>query len=171
MRDVVRDRLVAEFSPRGTCSLNRPIGRHGDNTSTLTLEELLPAAPDSSENTGDRELKRMAGELAPALVAGLTLRQKIAFLIRLLGVPLIHPAAVKAAQCAKTAIDSAYNDALLVIANFTRARFTSEDRSTQSLMAVFLCEEVKTLIIKWGKSEKTFANLFTAARAKEVTFD
>jgi len=166
MRDVVRERLARELPKRRQVSLNAPAWE-GDEDAP-ELQELLPDASDTRREAERRELSGIAAAEALETVSGLNSRERVALLARELGLPLSHPAVVRAADCGKSQLSVAYHTALRNIAEGVRARHPDEENHTLASLSVAVFDATKKQIILWGRSEMACRPLFYMVEAADA---
>jgi hypothetical protein len=106
MRDVVREFVRSEYSPRNTTSLHEPIVVKDGNE--ITLLDILPSAMDPAEEVCIKEYEELAREQAKQIVGRLSLRQRVAIVAKRAGLSLAHPAVARAARCKRTVLNEAY---------------------------------------------------------------
>ena len=162
VRDVVREQLRREYSPPHMVALDAPAGVPEGDFPT-GLHELLPGPWDTRADVEERDMESIALAEAASFFAVLTRRERVALLAREVGLPLSHPSVTEAAGCGKSVLSGAYRDTLIGFARRARAVCAQEDRATQARMAIRLLEDVKPLILAWGKSENVCARLFYIA--------
>ena len=160
MRDVVREYLRREFSPRTMVPLDAPAETSPDGLSTC-LQELLPGPLSTPDDVATRELKSMAASEAGHVFDALSRRERVALLAREIGVSLAHPAVTELAACGKSVLSTAYHSALQTVAGHVRARHPQDDRETMAALSVRIFEEVKVRVLSWGRSENACARLFS----------
>ena len=133
VRDVVRDYLRREHSPRIMASIDRPLcNKEG---STLSLHELLPD-PAGGDAVEQREIKRLAESCARDIIRRLAKNERVALAARAYGVPLSDLKVLAAADCGKSALAEAYSRGLRHIADYVNERFANEDRATRAELAI-----------------------------------
>jgi len=139
MRDVVREWLRREFSPRRTFSLHAPLGHAA---SGLSLEDLLPAPPPSHEPAQESEWRDWLRQRIPVWIQGLGEVERVAFLARAQQLPFGHPRVLAATPAGKSTLHARYQREVLrlghEIREFFQAWGTEEGlaRSLEALQAL-----------------------------------
>jgi hypothetical protein len=153
VRDVVREYLRKECPDLRMVSFSGGAGGSAPDGQVLSVEELLPCEADTARAVEERELDAMAREEAPGAFAQLNRKQRVALLAYQAGLSLIHPTAIKAAECSRTTLHASFRSALAGIAAAARARYAHEEMRMQALLACRMYEHVGRLAFAWGKSE------------------
>ena len=157
MRDVVRQYLQVEFAPRGTVSMDRPIGP-GPNAPTLA--DLLPGDPDPADIVSAREYEQLAGEHAQEFFQDMSARERIALLAKFEGISLAHPKIEKMAGCRKSVLSTAARDAVTRLALQLQREYRDDGADAIMALSVLVLQELKKCLKSWKNSEKHLLALF-----------
>jgi hypothetical protein len=159
MRDVVRERLRREYSGRHILSLDRAAEDESQGEPAPNLQELLPAPLDTMSDVERRELEELALKDSVSAFDQLNRRECLALLAHELGLSLAHPAVLRAAECGKSVLNTAFSNARIGVAAHVRARHPREDASTMASLTCLVWANVREMILSWGKSENDCAQL------------
>lgn len=161
MRDVVREHLRREYSPREFTSLNAPLS---DGDVPLTLEDILPGGADPADEAGQREIERLAGEHASGFFREMSRRERVALLARELGLSLAHPAVARAAGCGKSMLCAAFRESVTRVAARLLADYGREDLPGVRVLTVRVLDRLTKAVLDWAAiSENACAHLFSLA--------
>ena len=149
LRDVVRERLRHEASPRRVRSLHDPVCVSTDNV-PVTLEDLLPAAVDMDRQVEQHELE----QLASIIINALSRRERIALLARECQMSCAHPSILKTAGCGKSMLAAAHLSALRRVAQYVRDVYPDESAHILASLTVSVFENMGPGVRKWALSEK-----------------
>lgn len=165
MRDVVRDRLRTETSPRHTISLDRPLP--DNQPEGPALRDLLPGFDNPGLDVQQRDFDQQGARTAVELLhKGLNRRHKVSLLARMLGFSLVNQMVVAAAECSRSALCRTYHDALQSIAEKVNARFAQDDPATRAALAVATFHALKPGLLAWGRKERKLAAFFDTGRRR-----
>jgi hypothetical protein len=120
MRDVVREWLRRECSPRGAISLHAPLG---DAAHGLSLADLLPAPPAPLGPAQEEEWQDWLRQRVPRWLEGLGETGRMAFLARAAGLPFNHPRVIAATQASRSTLHERYRQEVLRIGREVRDFF------------------------------------------------
>lgn len=157
MRDVVRQYLQVEFAPRGTVSMDRPIGP-GPNAPTLA--DLLPGDPDPADVVSAREYEQLAGVHAQDFLQDMSTRERIALLAKFEGISLAHPKIEKMAGCRKSVLSTAARDAVTRLALQLQHEYRDDGADAIMALSVLVLQKLKRCLKSWKNSEKHLLALF-----------
>lgn len=160
MRDVVRNHLAAECTPRHTVSIDREYA--GAGGCTLTLADLLRSGSDPAAEAAEGEYRRLAWNYARDTFNDTLPRERVALLARAIGLPLSHPAVTAAAGCGKSVLCAAYQALITRVAERLAATYHDEDRASVMHLALMTIGALKERVFRWGKSEMTLGALFNS---------
>ena len=152
LRNVVREHLRQEL-PSSRCFSTQEFV-DGVDSSSMTLEELLPGPSDTQAEVEQRELEQLAHALVGDCLAQLTTRERIALLARELGLSCRHPGAQKAAGCDRTALAQAFPIALGKIARQVARVHSSEPRGFLASLTIQVFQAVREALFQWLRSDK-----------------
>jgi hypothetical protein len=158
LRDVVREHLRREAPPPFMVSLNAAVGPSGGRP--LTLEDLLPAAPDAGQDVARREMERLAAERAAAFAASLRRAEKVAFAARERGVSLTHPAVLAAARCGRSALAESWRRASIRLMKSLADEFPNEDPDALRWLTALTVQASLEAVFRWAGAEKSCARFF-----------
>ena len=153
LRDVVRDRLRSEHSPRRVLSLDANVGT-ANAGAPVTIKELLPDECDTENDVERREIEQIAASLADSILASLNSRERIALLARELGISVADPRVLRVAGCGKSALAEAYRSALVAVAQRISAAYPAESRATQAALTIAAFEIIRQRVISTAGAEK-----------------
>lgn len=161
MRDVVREQLRREHSPRWMQSLDKPLGAARANDGNgPTLADLIPEPHDCFADLERREFRSLAAAEAEAAFDALNRRERLALTASRAGLSLAHPAVVSAAGCSKSSLYNAFNSGLRKLADRVQRRFARESSSDRTEITILLFEQVHARLVAWLQMEKNDTHLF-----------
>ncbi|MBL7114864.1 MAG: hypothetical protein ISS35_03790 [Kiritimatiellae bacterium] len=160
MRDVVRQYLQVEFAPRGTVSMDRPIG---PGPHAPTLADLLPGEPDPTDMVSAREYEQLAGEHAQEFFQNMSTRERIALLAKFEGISLAHPRIEKAAKCRKSVLSTAARNAVTRLALQLQRKYRDDGADAIMTLSILVLQKLEKCLKSWKNSEKRLLTLFNRA--------
>jgi hypothetical protein len=158
MRDVVRDWLRQETTPRFFVSMHRPVGNR--EAGTITIEELLPVYDDPADQAVMHEYQQLARKHAVDFFAQMRPRVRVAVLARARGIPLSHPATVQAAGCSKSGLHQSLMNWLRNIKTKIHELYPDEGLREKSLLTALIMEALQERIFIWISMEKSCIRFF-----------
>jgi hypothetical protein len=161
LRDVVRDRLRKETSPRRVTSLDAGSCSATDGPA-ISLLELLPDEFNTNNEVEHREITRIAASLADSILDSLSRRERLALLGRKIGLSLTNSLLLKAANCRKSVLAEAHRSALTTVAHNIALAYPDETRPTQASLAVAVFYLIQNAIILWAKAENELSEFLSA---------
>ncbi|MEI6807370.1 MAG: hypothetical protein WCN95_01515 [bacterium] len=165
LRDVVREYLRHEHSPRRVLSLDA--GERPDSEQAgLSLKELLPDDFDTANEVERREMLRIAASLAESVFDVLSYRERIVLVGRVLGISLASAGILKFTGCCKSVLAAAHRAALTRIASCVSTAYPDECSATKAALTVEVFNVVKRRIISWARVEKSLSEFLNTV---EVT--
>lgn len=156
LRDVVRDHLRREYSPKHILSLDASVCSK-DSVNALSPMDLLPDSFDTTSDVERRETELIAARLADSVFDHLSRRQRIALLGRELGVSLANPCVLKVAGCGKSVLAKAHRSALAAVAGQVSAAYPDEPRAAQAVLTVSVFNIVSKRTISWASTENSLS--------------
>lgn len=157
LRDAVRAYITRELPARDTVSLNTPVaGTDG----ALTIEHLLTAAGDPSEETSRREYERLATRSGEHAFRETTRRERLVILAKQLAISLAHPAIEQMAGCRKSMLHAAYRGFVKRVAEAVKTRYAEEDEDAVVTLTLLTLRHVGVRVLEWAKAENTCTTVF-----------
>lgn len=167
MRDVVREHLRQECPPANTVSIQEPLS-HGEGE-PLTLEDLLPGAPDCTDEVAQREWTRLSDRHAHAAFADTTTRERMILAAKMLGVSLAHPAVTSVTGRRKSVLSTTLRSLVERIGERIKIEYPDEEPRALVALCLLTLTNVKRLSLEWAKSEKACARLFRVVEEAQKT--
>jgi hypothetical protein len=158
MRDVVRDHLRREFSPRTMVSLDSPVA--GSAGESLTLGDLLPGSPDPADEAAAKEYTALACRHAEETFRKMTRRERVAMLSKHMGLSLAHNAVEQAAGCRHSILNTTYRRFLEQIGMNMGTRYRDDGGESVLALTMMTLDAIREKAFSWGKSENGCAELF-----------
>lgn len=158
MRDVVREHLRKECLPANTVSIQEPLS-HGEGES-LTLEDLLPGAPDPTDEVAQREWSRLADRHAHRAFTDTTSRERMVLAARMLGISLAHPAVESVTGRRKSVLSTTLRALVERVGERIKVEYPDEEPGALVALCLLTITNVKRRALEWAKSEKACARLF-----------
>lgn len=164
LRDVVRDRLRHECSPKRVLSLNTEACRESEGARVSPMD-LLPDDFDISDEVERRDIERIAAWLADAVFGKLSFRERVALLGRELGISLANAGFLRLAGCGKSVMAEAHRSALTAVASHVSNEHPDEARATLAALTVAVFHVVKDRTISWARAEKRLSEFLNTVEA------
>lgn len=156
VRTVFRNWLPNEGPQRNMQAIHAPVA--GDETGTVTLEDLLPAPP--TEGPEQTELEEAADRLLPVCLDGLTQSERLVLLAKQLGIPLYDPTVLRLAGIGRSRASVRWRGVFHRIAEWIRQHHPQEPHDWQLQLALLVSRKLGEKILFWGRVEKTAQPLF-----------
>ncbi|NQT91836.1 MAG: hypothetical protein HQ559_03675 [Lentisphaerae bacterium] len=167
MRDVVREHLRQECPPANTISIQEPLS-HGEGE-PLTLEDLLPGAPDPTDEVAHREWTRLAADHARATFEDTTTRERAVLAATALGVPMAHPAVKSVTGRSKSVLSTTLRSMVEQVGERIKLEYPDEEPQALIALSLLTVTNLKRLAIEWAKSETACARLFRVVEEDTAT--
>ncbi len=146
LRDVVREQLRHEHPPRWMSSLDAPVRQTaapGEQTQeACSLADLLPDQQDPLGQLEANECRELASQLYPSLQRSLSRRARLALIAHHVGIPLYHNAVTQAAQCGKSSLCNALQQALRTLGTTILQAYPHEDPRIRLTIATALLQRM-----------------------------
>lgn len=158
LRDVVREYLRHEYSPKRVLSLDAGVSADCKQAG-LSLKDLLPDDFDTTKEVEYREAMRIAASLADSVFDVLSRRERIVLVGRALGISFASAGILKFTGCCKSVLAAAHRAALARIASHVSAAYPDETDATKAALTVEVFNTVKSRTVSWAMAEKSLSEL------------
>lgn len=159
IRDVVREYLRREHTPRFMESLHRSIPA-SDGNGGLPLEELLPDSDEPLEELMQKEIHEAARMAAQRFFPSMDQRERIALWARSRGFALTDPDVQHWAGCGRSVLHSTHSACVARLCEGIRKSHPDESSASWLLMAKKAIEELIELIFLKIFSDKRTTRFF-----------
>ena len=168
MRDVVREYLRREFSPREMVSTETPAGGGPAEGQSLTLEDMLPGTPDPTPDLERREFERLAERHGFMIFRNMGHRERVASLAKKVGLSLAHPDVTRCAGCNKSVLNDTFRRFVERTAKHLQSEYREDGRDAVLTITVMSLDAAWNLVAEWAASQQECVPLFDSARALAV---
>lgn len=158
IRNVVREFLRKELSPRKSISLSRPL--RDDLDQPMTMADLLHGKANPANEVEMLEYSELAGTHAGEAFDDMKMRERIALFCRSMGISLTNHVVCEIAGCQKSSLSNAYREAIIRIAANLQRKYKEEDVESVKTLTLMTVQIVKEKVIAWAKLEKACTGLF-----------
>ncbi|MBN1676187.1 MAG: hypothetical protein JXR37_34405 [Kiritimatiellae bacterium] len=158
MRDVVREWLRREFSPKNMVSLHAAV--MAEDGTRLTLEDLLPGSVDPSSEMALREYERLARQHARDAFGQMSRRERVAFLAKALGLSLMAQDVQRAAGCSRSVLRAEYLNRMQTISDRLKSVYPDEDGDGVLRLLRMTLSELRDMVFDWGRRERGCSPVF-----------
>lgn len=134
LRDVVREYLRRECSPRFMVSLHEEVARAGRHV--LTVEDLIADEVEPGGEIAERELRELASGLAGVLAETLRRAERVALVARKLDLPFHDHAVELAAGCRRSSISESCRKVVERVMKTIDRKYSMEDAGTRRRLAL-----------------------------------
>jgi hypothetical protein len=159
-RDLARELVGFTRSKivQGAVSMDTPVSdKEGD---PVTLHDLLSLSVDPSQETHFRMLRADAEKFGKRVFDSSTHREKLALLVRALGLNPSDESVEGIVGCKKTTLYAACSSIRERMDHLARSELPGEDEQIYELVATAGMHVLECLALDWGKSEKSTEPVF-----------
>jgi hypothetical protein len=155
LRSAVRDYLRGEYAPHRAASLDQPVG-----DGTLTLGDLLPGLVSTEDDATTREYNTLAEGHAHRVFEGLSRRERVGLLARLMGVALDHDDVLVAADCGKSTLNQAVKNLWVHMRESLLREYREDGHDAIMALATLVIQHLERITFLWKLSEKNLPRCF-----------